>query len=90
MDQMDQTDGPGEEVKRSKPMDRIAADAAKREQERVAKGEEFTCLLMVFSLLFVVTIAAAGRDALVKLSRGEKVGASIPLAVLVRCTRVTI
>ena len=69
---MDQTDGPGEEVKRSKPMDRIA-DAAKREQERVAKGEEFTCLLMVFSLLFVVTIAAAGRDALVKLSRGEKV-----------------
>ena len=58
---MDQTDGPGEEVKRSKPMDRIA-DAAKREQERVAKGEEFTCLLMVFSLLFVVTIAAAGRD----------------------------
>ena len=71
---MDQTDGPArEEVKRSKPMDRIAADAAKREQERVAKGEEFTCLLMVFSLLFVVTIAAAGRDALVKLSRGEKV-----------------
>ena len=37
MDQMDQTDGPGEEVKRSRPMDRIAADAAKREQADAAK-----------------------------------------------------